>query len=258
MQPAPLELLTVLSRVLSRWGRWYLFGAQAVTAYGVPRLSADVYVTVQPDPADPERFVADMEASGFVLRVGDADFVRGTRVMPFVHTATGMPLDVVLAGSGLEDEFLNRAVVTDVGGTTVPLIDLQDLIVAKILAGRPKDLVDAQVPRSRTRAGCRPDTTHAAAARGGSGRGRSRVRLRIDLTRAGRRPARRLSGSVGERMRADLESDQVARFDRTALDVPRGVRAVGGVDATSLPPAVRIVDPAVQPPAVEPLRIRHA
>ncbi len=64
--------------------------------------------------------------------------------MPFVHTATGMPLDVVLAGSGLEDEFLSPAVVTDVGGTTVPLIDLHDLIIAKILAGRPKDLADAQ------------------------------------------------------------------------------------------------------------------
>ena len=64
--------------------------------------------------------------------------------MPFVHTATAMPLDVVLAGSGLEDEFLDRARATDVGGTTVPLIDLQDLIVAKILAGRPKDLEDAQ------------------------------------------------------------------------------------------------------------------
>ena len=54
-----------------------------------------------------------------------------------------MPLDVVLAGSGLEDAFLDRAVPTDIGGTTVPLIDLGDLIVAKVLAGRPKDLDDA-------------------------------------------------------------------------------------------------------------------
>ena len=40
-----------------------------------------------------------------MLRVDDPEFVRRTRVMPFVHVATGMPLDVVLAGSGLEDEF---------------------------------------------------------------------------------------------------------------------------------------------------------
>jgi hypothetical protein len=64
--------------------------------------------------------------------------------MPFVHEATGMPLDVVLAGSGLEDEFLQRAVPTDIGGTRVPVIELSDLIIAKVLAGRPKDVDDAR------------------------------------------------------------------------------------------------------------------
>ena len=144
IQPAALELLTALSGVLDRWGRWYVFGAQAVVAYGVPRLSADVDVTIKLVPDDPDQFVRDMQAAGFDLRVDDASFVRRTRVLPFVHAATAMPLDVVMAGSGLEDEFLARARATDLGGTTVPLIDVQDLIVAKILAGRPKDIGDAQ------------------------------------------------------------------------------------------------------------------
>ena len=144
MQPGALDLLQALSAVLDRWGRWYLFGAQAVVAYGAPRFSADVDVTVELDPDDPERFVREMEAGGFALRVDDPDFVRRTRVMPFVHVATGMPLDVVLAGSGLEDEFLDRAKATDIGGARVPLIDVADLIVGKILAGRPKDAEDAR------------------------------------------------------------------------------------------------------------------
>ena len=143
VQPAAVELLAALSPVLARWGRWYVFGAQAVTAYGVPRLSADVDVTLALDPDAPDRFVRDMEAAGFALRVSDPDFVRRTRVLPFVHLATAMPLDVVLAGSGLEDEFLDRALLTDVGGAAVPLIELADLIIAKVLAGRPKDLDDA-------------------------------------------------------------------------------------------------------------------
>jgi predicted nucleotidyltransferase len=63
--------------------------------------------------------------------------------MPFLHTATGMPLDIVLAGSGLEEDFLSRAKPTDIGGTSVPMIDLGDLIIAKVLAGRPKDIADA-------------------------------------------------------------------------------------------------------------------
>lgn len=144
IQPAALELLAALAPVLERWGRWYLFGAQAVIVHGVPRLSADVDVTLALTPDTPERFAADMQAAGFALAVDDADFVRRTRIMPFVHLATGMPLDVVLAGSGLEDEFLNRAVPTDVGGTRVPLIEVGDLMVAKVLAGRPKDLDDAR------------------------------------------------------------------------------------------------------------------
>lgn len=64
--------------------------------------------------------------------------------MPFVHVATGMPLDVVLAGSGLEHDFLDRAVLTDLGDVAVPFIDRGDLIIAKVLAGRPKDLDDAR------------------------------------------------------------------------------------------------------------------
>jgi hypothetical protein len=143
VQPAALDLLAALSPVLSRWGQWYVFGAQAVIAYGVPRLSADVDVTLALAPDAAERFTHDMEAAGFSLRVSDPDFVRRTRVMPFVHMATGMPLDVVLAGSGLEEEFLSRVRVVDVGGTSVPLIDVGDLIVAKVLAGRPKDIDDA-------------------------------------------------------------------------------------------------------------------
>ena len=100
-------------------------------------------VTVALTPDEPERFARDMAVAGFAMRVADPEFVRRTRVMPFVHTATGMPLDVVLAGSGLEEDFLLRAKPTNIGGTSVPLIDLGDLIIAKVLAGRSKDITDA-------------------------------------------------------------------------------------------------------------------
>ena len=144
VEPAAIALLADLSKVLAGWGPWYVFEAQAVIAYGVPRLSADVDVTLRLSPDDPERFTADMHEAGFALRVDDPDFVRRTRVMPFVHLSTAMPVDVVLAASGLEDEFLDRARVVDLGGTSVPLIDPEDLIIAKVLAGRPKDVEDAR------------------------------------------------------------------------------------------------------------------
>ena len=134
LQPAVVELLTALAPVLGRWGRWYLFGAQAVILHGAPRLSFDVDVTLEMTPEERSRFVQDMRDAGFDPLIDDPEFLHRTRVIPFSHRPTEMPLDLVLAGSGLEKDFLQRARPIDVGGTTVPLIDIEDLLIAKILA----------------------------------------------------------------------------------------------------------------------------
>jgi len=89
MQPAAVELLVAVAPVLARWGRWYVFGAQAVIAYGVPRLSADVDVTLALVPDAPERFARDMGAAGFELRVEDPEFVRRTRTLRLLEEALG-------------------------------------------------------------------------------------------------------------------------------------------------------------------------
>ena len=100
IDPAVAEVLKALSAVLDRWGPWYLFGAQAVVVHGVPRLSADVDVTLLLAADASEAFVTDMTSSGFRAALPDRHFARRARVIPFVHEATCMPLDVVLAGSG--------------------------------------------------------------------------------------------------------------------------------------------------------------
>ena len=145
-QTVPAELLSALSAALSELrARWYLFGAQAAMVWGRPRLTADIDVTVRQETEDPERLVRTLEARGFSLRVGDADdFIRRTRVFPFLHVASGLPLDIVLAGPGLEDLFLLRARPITMAGVVVPVISPEDLIATKILAGRPKDIEDVR------------------------------------------------------------------------------------------------------------------
>jgi hypothetical protein len=83
-------------------------------------LTADVDVTVRLVPEDTARLVAAMEKVGFRLRVSRAgDFVERTRVVPFVHAPTNLLLDVVLAGPGLEEVFLSRAIKVDIGGVSI-------------------------------------------------------------------------------------------------------------------------------------------
>jgi hypothetical protein len=122
---------------------WYLFGARAAILYGVARLTADVDVTVRLRESTTGGMLADaLERCGFRLRIADAEFVARTRVMPFVHEATGLPLDVVLAGPGLEDQFFAGAVVRDIDGVRVPVASAEDVVVMKLLADRPKDQED--------------------------------------------------------------------------------------------------------------------
>jgi hypothetical protein len=142
----PAEVLAALAAALSRLGPaagWYVFGAQAAIIWGRPRLTADIDITVKMEPEDPERLVRVLEDGGFRLRVEhSADFVRRTRVLPFVHARTAFPVDVVLAGPGLEELFLSRAITVSLAGAAVPVMSPEDLIVTKVLAGRPKDLED--------------------------------------------------------------------------------------------------------------------
>lgn len=86
-----------------------------------------------------------MRDAGFTMRVQDpARFAAEMRVLPFLHEASRIPLDAILAGPGPEEEFLARARVVTIEGVSVPVISPEDLVVTKILAGRPKDLEDVQ------------------------------------------------------------------------------------------------------------------
>ena len=136
-----------LARAFAALGvRWYVFGAQAVIAAGVPRLTADIDVTVEVPADGPAAIVRALAAQGIDMRpVGDvATFIADTRIIPAVHAATDLPIDVVLAGPGIEEDMLSRARVRSVGGAKVPFVDVADLIALKLLAGRNKDLEDVR------------------------------------------------------------------------------------------------------------------
>ena len=139
------EALAALAQALgARRLPWYLFGAQAALLYGAARLTADVDVTVQLGDRQTAELVRALEKAGFRLRVRDVgDFVARTRVLPVVHARSGMPIDIVLAGPGLEELFFKRRRRRIIEGVAVPVASPEDVVVMKVLAGRGKDEEDA-------------------------------------------------------------------------------------------------------------------
>lgn len=126
--------------------RWYLFGAQAVIVHGHVRQSADVDVTVELGSMKPAALLKRLEAFGFKLLIDEAParFIAETRVIPVEHLRTHIPVDVVIAGPGLEQDILARVHRIKVAGANVPVVSPEDLIVLKLLAGRSRDLDDVR------------------------------------------------------------------------------------------------------------------
>lgn len=144
--PSPFaDVLRGLAGAFAELGAdYYVFGAQAALVHGAARLTADVDVTVRMEPEDPQRLVAVLRAHGFAARIADPDFIARARVLPLLHEPTGVNADVVLAGPGIEELFLQRAEARSIDGVLVKVACAEDVIVMKLLAGRPKDLQDIE------------------------------------------------------------------------------------------------------------------
>lgn len=121
---------------------WYLFGAQAALIYGSSRATADLDLTVHLGQVTSRQLAAHLRSSGFRLRFKNVKFVDQTRVLPVVHETTDIAADLVIAGPGLEQLFLERSVQRKVGSVVLPVARLEDIVAMKVLAGRAKDRDD--------------------------------------------------------------------------------------------------------------------
>ena len=140
------DTLRSLADVLdARCLRWFVFGAQAVAVRGAPRATQDVDITVEVQRGELPGLLDAMAERGLTHRYPDlADelLARGA-VLPLRHRS-GMEVDLVVAGSGLETLALSRATRVSMAGVVVPVAHATDLVVMKILAGRGKDLDDVE------------------------------------------------------------------------------------------------------------------
>lgn len=140
------EALAALRSGLAGVGRgWYLFGAHAALVYGSARLTNDIDVTLLADDLDVDDLLERLARSDFQPTVDDpGQMIRDTCVLPLLHRPTGVPVDVVIGGPGLEELFFEQSVVRQLGPVSVRVARPEHLVLMKLIAGRPKDLDDAE------------------------------------------------------------------------------------------------------------------
>jgi hypothetical protein len=128
---------------------YVVIGGIAAVAHGSPQVTRDLDITYATDDENLERLGAVLLKLGATLRgvtddvpfVPDGRTLRHTRVLT-LDTREGR-LDILAepGGSGGYERLRANAVTATVGGTTVRIAGLDDLIAMKKAAGRPKDRI---------------------------------------------------------------------------------------------------------------------
>lgn len=124
---------------------YMIIGGQAVLRYGEPRLTKDIDVTVGLSPDEAHLVLDAIEELEFQVLVEDvAAFLQQTFVLPAVDPKSGIRIDFIFSLSEYERGAIGRASDVLLGGIAVRFISLEDLLIYKIVAGRPRDVDDAR------------------------------------------------------------------------------------------------------------------
>lgn len=122
-----------------------LIGGQAVLVYGEPRLTKDIDITLGAGPEALPMVLSLIKELGLrVLPKDPEKFVKRTMVLPALNQENGWRVDIIFSQSDYETRALKRARKIKLKNIPVYFASPEDVIIHKIIAGRPRDLEDAQ------------------------------------------------------------------------------------------------------------------
>jgi len=138
--------LAALALALTKSGApWMIIGGIAVIAHGVRRFTTDIDAAVRGDAISVDRLIAALDRHEIIPRIRNAStFAKENLVLLARHAPTGVDLDVSLAWSTFEHDAIEAAERTAFGRVQVPMSTAEDLVVFKAIAGRPRDIDDAE------------------------------------------------------------------------------------------------------------------
>ena len=124
----------------ARGMRCALIGGLAVSLRGQPRMTVDVDLVVLATVEEALQLVHELDGTCFApLFPGVEEVVTKSFILPLRHRSTGIRVDLAIGMSGFEQRAVHRATPVTIGGTRIPVVSIEDLLVMKALAGRPQD-----------------------------------------------------------------------------------------------------------------------
>ena len=133
----------IATELASRSIPYLIVGGQAVLVHGEPRLTRDIDITLGVDADRLDDLLAIVAHAGWnVLVQTPRDFVQKTMVLPCEDAASGVRLDFIFSNSEYERQAMARSAMLKVGQTDVRFASPEDLVIHKVVAGRPRDIED--------------------------------------------------------------------------------------------------------------------
>ncbi len=125
---------------------YMIIGGQAVLLYGEPRLTRDIDITLG---VGIDHLGALLETIKKIplksLPEDVTEFVKRTMVLPVIDESTGIRVDFIFSFTPYESQAIGRANHIRILGQDISFASVEDLIIHKIFAGRPRDMEDVRI-----------------------------------------------------------------------------------------------------------------
>lgn len=124
---------------------YMIIGGQAVLLHGLPRMTKDIDITLGVDTQSLDLVVKCVTAIGLqIIPDSFESFVEKTFVLPAQHRESGIRVDFIFSFIPYEKQAIEKAKPVLVKGEPVMFASVEDLLIHKFFAGRPRDLEDAR------------------------------------------------------------------------------------------------------------------
>lgn len=122
-----------------------LIGGLAASLRGRTRVTEDADFVVVCSVDRALELAETLDGQPFELLFPEVEeVIRRSFILPLRHRETGIVVDLAIGVSGLEQQVVSRATPVTIGNRQFPVATAEDLILMKMIAGRPQDDQDVR------------------------------------------------------------------------------------------------------------------